>query len=409
MNLEKKFFFIILASAFILRVLFSTYYVYSEHINTYEYGAIAQNIVEGKGYSLFYNDDGKVGFAFNADAKTYKSAWMPPLYVYFLVPFYLVESVSLRLLLVFIVQSSLSIIIIIFLFKLTEKYFDRKIALLTSAFYAFLPEFIFASATIGPTVLYHLLIIALIYLIVLLETNESIIQATIVGVITGVFVLLRSEIALFALIIITVLFIRKKLRTAFLVSLFAVITLFPWQIRNNVVFKEIIPFTTSGGFNFYRGHNQYQLGEWRNIQSQNIEKMMIQHDDYEIRVNDEYFQKALEFIEEQPVKVIINSIVKIFQLWIIDPKGKLTLHPLYLIPWLIVLLFALNGIIKNFHWRKYWVIYMFLISTTAIAIIFFVIPRYQTMFKITLLPFAAHTVYFYLNKLKPVFKQIAKH
>jgi len=111
-----------------------------------------------------------------------------------------------------------------------------------------------------------------------------------------------------------------------------------------------------------------------------------------------YFEESFKTIKSQPLKEILNSFAKIFQLWIFDPNWEYSLHPLYFLPWLITLFLALSGIIRNYSWTRFEIFYLFLITTTIIAILFFVIPRYQTMFKILLLPFAADTLFYFYYK-----------
>ena len=400
MKSTQKFFLLLIASAFILRVTFSFYQAFNEKIDTYEYGAIAQNLVQGKGYSLFYNDEGEVGFKFKTSAHTYQSAWMPPLYVYFLVPFYLVDSDSLRLFLIFLTQSVLSILTILFLYKLTEISFNPATAIIASSIYAFLPEFIFASATIGPTIFYHILLVLILYYLLLLKRNESFKNIVIIGFLFGAILLLRSELVLFLLIVILLMVYRNKYKTAFYIFLLTILSLLPWQIRNYVLFERVIPFTTSSGLNFYRGHNQFKLGDWKDPYTENEIKKLIKYDNYELKVNELYFSEAIKSIKQNPFQEIKNSVIKISQLWIFNIDNKHLRNPFYILPWLLILALALTGLIKHYDWNRYEEFYLFLISTTIVAVLFFVIPRYQTMFKIILLPFTAHSLIYYYNKYK---------
>ncbi|HSL89713.1 MAG TPA: glycosyltransferase family 39 protein [Ignavibacteriaceae bacterium] len=400
MKSTQKFFLLLIASAFILRVTFSFYQAFNEKIDTYEYGAIAQNLVQGKGYSLFYNDEGEVGFKFKTSAHTYQSAWMPPLYVYFLVPFYLVDSDSLRLFLIFLTQSVLSILTILFIYKLTEISFNPATAIIASSIYAFLPEFIFASATIGPTIFYHILLVLILYYLLLLKRNESFKNIVIIGFLFGAILLLRSELVLFLLIVILLMVYRNKYKTAFYIFLLTILSLLPWQIRNYVLFERVIPFTTSSGLNFYRGHNQFKLGDWKDPYTENEIKNLIKYDNYELKVNELYFSEAIKSIKQNPFQEIKNSVIKISQLWIFNIDNKHLRNPFYILPWLLILALALTGLIKHYDWNRYEEFYLFLISTTIVAVLFFVIPRYQTMFKIILLPFTAHSLIYYYNKYK---------
>ena len=64
--------------------------------NYWEYGIIANNILDGKGYSFNFTDQD-----LNFLNETYPSALMPPGYVFFILPFLLIKNIVFRNSLVF--------------------------------------------------------------------------------------------------------------------------------------------------------------------------------------------------------------------------------------------------------------------------------------------------------------------
>ena len=70
----------------------------------WEYGEIAKNIVNGNGYTLFYIEDAKIKHLYNENVEPAKSAYMPPGYVCFLLPFMLIDNIEFRNILIYFIQ-----------------------------------------------------------------------------------------------------------------------------------------------------------------------------------------------------------------------------------------------------------------------------------------------------------------
>jgi len=381
----------IIVLSIILRLLYLLFFVDLRAENYFEYGDILTNLLNGKGYSLAYQIDDF--------ENAYPSAYMPPGYVYFLFPFMMIKNVIIRNFLIYLIQIILSAIIIYLVYQFAERNFSRTSGLIAASIAAILPEFIYASISIGPTIIYHLgilLFLFYLYRIDLCRTTECFL----IGGLLGGLIYFRTEVILFLLIVLVILIMHKKLTPALLILLTAVVILLPWQIRNYSVFGSFVPVSTSGGLNFYRGHNPYNIGDWGDSEVFNELKKYIGRKNYEMEMNRIYFERGFQTITLQPSKEIVNSFLKIFHLWIINPSDERTKHLLYIIPSLFLLMFAAAGIIKTFSWKKHKYSYLFLIYSTLVAVIFFALPRYQTMMKIMLIPFAAFGMEMLISSLQ---------
>ena len=367
------------------KLLFVVLFINLNDLEYYEYGELANNLYQGKGYSLSHPIDEDV------TEKVYKSAYMPPGYVIYLYPFFFIPDPVIRNLLIILSQILISCILILLVYKYTRKYFSETSALIAAAITGFLPEFIFASSQIQVTLFYHIGIIAL--LLQLYKLNEDKIRYDtfiFIGIILGVLILFRSEIVLFAVLIIIYLINKKYHKGLLVIAGIILIFILPWQIRNYVLFEEIIPFTTSAGLNLYRGHNPYYIGNWGD-DSLNAQFRSIKDDEnYEVKMNYIYLENAIKSIKENPDKEIIYPFIKLFHLWIMNPSYERTNHPIYFVPWFALLLISIYGLIKSASWKNHKFTYLFLIFFNSVAIIFFALPRYQTMMKIALVPFAAY-------------------
>lgn len=381
----------IIIFAVIVRLIYLLIFADLRIENYFEYGDILKNLLSGKGYSLAYQID---GFAY-----AYPSAYMPPGYVFFLLPFMFFKEILVRNILIFLFQILLSASTVYLVYKFTEKYFSRSSGLIAAGLTSILPEFIYAANTIGSTIVYHvgiILILLYLYRIELLRAKDYFL----LGGIFGTLIYFRSEFVLYLLIFTITAIAARKIKPALITIFTVIVLLLPWQIRNYAVFDSYVPLSTSGGLNFYRGHNPYSIGDWGDESVFNELKKHIGRNDYEIEMNRIYFDRGMETIRNQPGREFLLSFEKIFHLWIINPSDVRTKNLFYFLPSLFILLFAVLDVIKTHSWQKHKYSYLFFIYSTLIAVIFFALPRYQTMMKIVLIPFASFGIEWFLNSIR---------
>ncbi len=397
MKYSKPLIYIIIIST-ILKIIIILSIYNSEKINYWEYGIIAQNILNGKGYSLFYYEDDQVKFEYNSNSKPYPSAYMPPAYVYYLIPFMAIENNNLRNILFLLIQIFISNIAIYLTFVLSSKYFDHTVGIISASLYAFLPEFIYSNFTPGTTLLYHILTTSLLLLIDNLSNKRNLFISSILFVILTY---LRAEFIFFVIIILIYLISKKQYYSVIIISFIVITSLLPWVYRNYTIFNRVIPMTTSGGLNLYRGHNPYQPGIWADEKIADSLNKLAVHKDYEIKMNDFYFAQALNSIKENPLHGLKTTFVKLYHLWFINPNDNRSLNLLYLIPWIFMIMLFIYGMVKIPNKDNLNYIFIFLVYHSIISIIFFSLPRYQTMMKIALLPIISWS----LNDISKRFKK----
>jgi 4-amino-4-deoxy-L-arabinose transferase-like glycosyltransferase len=387
---SKRLLYLVLITAFIIRILFVILISDTENLEFYEFGAITENLKAGNGYSLFYFQNDNIQYKFNPEVKPFVSAYVPPGYVLFLFPFYFIGDLFFRNLLIVFTQILISLFVIILLYKFTHSLFGEKTAIIAAFIYALLPEFVFAHTTINVVLFFHLGILVIFYLLHNLNQAESNIkQPLIIGLAFGFLILFRSEALLFLFIIVFYLLTKKLFKPSFLILFVALVTILPWQLRNIIAFDEFVPITTSFGVNFYRGHNPYAAGAWADEKVVEELKEYKDNPDFELNLNRILLNSGINHIKEHPISDFILSFEKIIHLWIFNYDQSRAYHPLYLYPWLLMLVFIITGMYKFFNWEKQKYIILFLIYFTLITFIFFSLPRYQTMMKIALIPFAA--------------------
>ena len=397
---KKKILITILAVGLIARIIFIVVYGDYKNNKYWEFGYIAENLHAGNGYSLFYFENDTLKQDFKPNIKPFTSAFMPPAYVYFLYPFFYIENVAIRNLLIYLSQIILSLFLILIIYFFAAKYFSENTALVSAAVVSILPEFIYTTITFNAIIHFQILITLTLYVLLNKDLLNNFKNIIIFSTLSGVILYIRSEYIIFLSFVLLYFLFRKKLK--FFITSFAVIFLIlsPWIIRNYIEFNEFVPFTTSGGLNFYRGHNQNYIGNWGTPEYSKEIYLKSKGNDFEIIYNRFYFEKAKNFIFNNIKEEIKNSFIKFYNLWVINPDDVRSFNLAYLIPSLLITLFSVIGIIKNFSFVKFKFIYLFLISSTLVAVLFLALPRYQTMMKITLIPFFASTLEYIYYKFK---------
>jgi 4-amino-4-deoxy-L-arabinose transferase-like glycosyltransferase len=399
---KRKVLIIFLLVTFFTRLFFSVIYLdLNSEAFYFEYGNINKNIVAGKGYSLFYSENGKIKYEFNEKARPAPSAYMPPAYSLITLPFFFIQNIFARNFLIIIFQSILAVLAALFLYKLTAYLFGNNVGLIAMFIYAILPEFIYSTISFGPTLIYHIFIILIIYQFIRYQENHSNKYILRVLILSSILILFRMEFLLFALFLIIYLLFSKSFKLSFIGLLLIALILIPWQIRNFATFKTFIPLTTSGGLNLYRGHNLENPGIWADDKIDVLLKEIKISERFELDLNELYNKQAWTSIKQigfyGEVKLAAQ---KLFHLWIFYPEDKKSTNLFYLLPWLILLTLSLIGIFKTIDLSKYVILYAFYFYHSILAVAFFALPRYQTMMKITLIPFAAFSIYNFWNSIK---------
>jgi len=385
---ENRTLFLVLLGAFMVRMAAGLLLVDLEEAYYWEYGEIAKNLNTGKGYSLYHFDGGVPTIKYSEGSSPAPSAFMPPGYVVVIWAFLQIEDPVMRNLLLMTLQSFFGVIVVLLVFKLTYKYFDPRAAFLASLIAGFLPEFVYASTSFTPTVFFHLGIMALILSTYEFCSSPTKGQIIMIAFLSSSLIYLRPESLLYIFFLIAFLGWKVGSRRALLISSIIALTLLPWQVRNFLVFDSFVPITTSSGLNLFRGNNDVQVGAWFDQNVTREIREINQDYQFEVNLNKLYLRHALNFMVEHPQKLISNLAYKFHSFWIWSPDDERSQHPLYFIPWLFLLLGSILGL-RQLQPRKYTIVFGYLAACTIVALIFFVLPRYQTMMKIASVPFAA--------------------
>jgi len=371
------------------RIIFMIFFCDLKKDDYSEYGCIAKNINSGNGYSLFYIQNDTLKIKNNPSYIPYPSAFMPPGYVYFLLPFLKIENVQFRNILIYSSQIILSLILIIAFFHFSSKYFSYRICIISSIIICLLPEFVYSTFIFNAIIHYHILVTLILLILLNKDFFINYKKAFLFFLLSTVTIYFRMEFTLFVFFVFILLAYKKKFGHIIIGALVTLSLLSPWIIRNYVIFDKFIPFTTNAGLNFYRGHNSVAIGDWGSQNYINDISKNVEGNNFEILFTKYYFQRGFESFSSNMSNELVYPFIKLFNLFIINQFDDRSYNLLYLIPTILIFLLAIIGIIKSFSIIKYKFIYIFILQSSIIAVMFFALPRYQTMMKIALIPFAA--------------------
>jgi hypothetical protein len=394
---SRNIFFIIFI-ALTTRIIFSLLFLEFKTDYYWEYGEIGKNILSGRGYSLFYFENEILAHKYNPEYIPFPSAYMPPGYVLFLLPFLSISGVVLRNTLLIASQITIACLTIFLLYRFTMIHFSCRAALLAGLSAALFPDFIYSAISYSPTVIYQCLVILLMNFLYHNAMDQNHKEYIVVAFLLLILTFMRFEFILFVFFFGGIeIFNHRWKRTCILISLFTLL-LSPWVLRNYFSLGHIIPTGTGFGLNFYRGNNDDELGGWGTVQLKKELLSLPRKKSFEYNLNTLYSTYAFNYISSHPKEWTQKLPLKMSQVWITNNLQEKRNNVLLKILSLIFFLFSSLGILTTLSWKKHKYLYLFLIFSTLIGVLFFTLPRHQTMMRIGLIPFLGSGLeYFWLS------------
>lgn len=377
---SKKLLFIILLSAFVLRLALLLIETQPLRSDSLTYHNIAVSILSGD-----YSHDGRT------------TALVVPGYPVFLAGIYSLfgeGQFGVRL-----VQSFLDVLTCYFFFLVCRKFFDEKYSLTALSVFAFFPSNALYTQTVLTETLFGLFAM-LVFLSVLNGVIDKKILLT--GMLFGAAILVRSSFSISVLLVPLFLFIYKKqlfgtgtiIKPAMYSLIFitgVILILSPWMIRNKQVMGAFT-LATQGGSALWEGNNPEATGTWN---KQAADANPLFEDPDEIRQEREFRKQAVDFILNNPVRFIELGFRKLGYLFSSErmtllyfmesPAGMTstqiykTVNPVFMavvnIPYFIVMLSGAWGLLIPYR-HKFFVI-GFISAWLITMFVFVAVPRYH--------------------------------
>ncbi|KPL04840.1 MAG: hypothetical protein AMJ73_03520 [candidate division Zixibacteria bacterium SM1_73] len=358
-----------------------------------------------------------------------------PLYVYLLALTYKIFGHGFFLPRLFqIFLGSLSCVLI---FLIAKKLFNRTVGFVSAVFASFYAMLIFYDGQLLITSLIVFLDLALIGLLILTAEKPKSLNWFLCGIVLGISAIARPNILIFVPFILIWMFFQFK--NKFLTKIIlvrwiilcvgAILVIVPVTLRNYFVGKDFVLISWQGGYNFYLGNNPDATG-W-SATAPHIDKtwwggykeaiwLAEQETGQKLKpsqISDFWLKKGFGFIASQPLSWLKLMSRKIIYFWkgfeisnnqnIYLYKDFSSLFDLLLGKGIIYLPFGLVGplsilgifvCLKDF--KKYLLLYLFILSYSASVIVFFVCSRYRMPVIPFLIMFSSFFIWWIYQKAK---------
>ena len=386
---ETRELFILLLLGFFVRVFAAYFYGEGALIN--EWGTLVHNFEKTGIIGIFVQLDEFTAIDKLAETgeKVLPSAFMPPLYFYFIYIIKFIFEDFLNFIHVIIFIQIILSLTSIYLFHRILNFLEnnKNINLIISTIFALFPLYIYSSVQISSISLQIFLFLGFFYFLIEFNRTSRKKFLFFFSIAAGLLILTRGEFYLFYLLTLVYffLFIKKKLQ-GFLISLIiSLIIISPYLYRNYLNFNTIT-ITKSVGFNLLKGNNPTYRVEGNsdfiinNFSSTNIK--LTTKNDYEINLDNFYKEKAMDYIKNDPTNYMNFYFKKVFSYIFLDFNSSYDNYysPLHLIPKILISIIGFVSAIiclrkKGFfqYLSLYYFVNIFLFS------VFFILPRYSVI------------------------------
>jgi len=338
-----------------------------------EYNSLGVFLSQGKGY---------------VNASGESTAFRPPIYPLFLGAIYSVAGYNL--LWVRLLQAVLGAGICVFVYFIATKIFDKEIAILSGVVCCLYPALVVNVSQIMSETLFTFLLVFGIWMII---SKDRLLNLMLSGFVFGLALLTRPFIIFFFPFLFYWLVLHDKYKSTKKIAILIIgvlIVLSPWTIRNYTKLNAFVPFSNIGGLALYNSYMVPQKGfGFNSLEGLNDEYFKI---DNETDKNKYLIKKSIEYIKENPGKVIQLTAIKVL-LFFYPFDGYW--HPVsfgskYNIFWGMVLCFSVLGIVIHFDNNVDKKLIHFLFISFLIGImLFYGSPRFRLPIEPFLICFAA--------------------
>jgi tetratricopeptide (TPR) repeat protein len=365
-----------------------------------------------------------------------------PLYIYLLALIYKIFGHGYFLSRLFqIVLGSVSCVLIFFVAK---KVFNQTVGILSGVMASFYAMLVHYDAQLLTTSLEVFLDLVLLGLLILAAEKPKLLNWFFCGIVLGLSAIARPNILVFIPFILIWLFfsygskigqLKNKLFTKgilfrWIILLTGILLMIaPVTLRNYLAGKDFVLIAWNGGYNFYLGNNANATG-W-SATSPEMDKTWWGGLNDAIRlaeeetgeslkpsqISDFWFEKGFDFIHSQPLSWLKLMARKTLYFWkgfeisnnqnIYLYKEFSSLFNLLLGKFILYFPFGLVGplsilglivCLKDF--RKYLLLYLFILSYSASIIIFFICSRYRMPVIPFLIMFSSFSLWWFFQKIK---------
>jgi tetratricopeptide (TPR) repeat protein len=255
-----------------------------------------------------------------------------PLYAYFLGAIYAIFGPSLTA--AKIVQHIIGAFSCSLIFLFTDRYFNRKVALISGLISAFYWVFIYFEDELLLDSLLVLFAVILIWSLFRVFEKPNLKRFLLSGILLGLATITRPNFLIMLPVIAIWVFyafnldIKEKIARLLILTAGCAMMISPVTIRNITVGDDMVLIASQGGINFYIGNNAYATGAtavmpefgptWQYADCEYLAKLetgRIGQEMKQSRVSSFYYNRALKFILSEPAEWIYLMIKKLSYFW----------------------------------------------------------------------------------------------
>jgi len=410
--IDKKLLFILIPS-FLIKIIFLFFF---------------HEATLGNEWRVLFNnfDKFKIFSYYNLQGENLPSSYMPPLYLIFL---FINKLLSFDLFnfifMVYFSQVCLSTISVILFYKLCQNFFDRRISLIGSLFFAFIPLLIFSNALISSASLQIFLYLLFLNFCIKFLEDSSKVNTFTFAVICALCLLLRGEFLVIFVLTIIFFFLSRNKKITKLISLIIITLLLisPYLIRNYINTSKIHIVNVTG-YALWKGNNHLSKVEGYHIPlSPKIErrinwpdvpefKMLYEKLD-NLKINRNYEIERDKIFLDEAKKNILSDKKKYFHLYFkkvlsyyfidIDSSIENYYSPFHIYPLIMLSILSLIGIIICFtkkNSEKILFVFVTMICLIFLISLFYILPRYKISIIIFQTLFSLYAIEHIVEKFK---------
>ena len=399
-NIWQYFIPTLIVISFLARVLFVVFYR-DVHIDN-EWGVLLDSLIKDKTYSYykFYNEP-------------IPSAYMPPLYVFFLYFIKIItsfEKTSFVNSIIFL-QIIFSTYSVYLFYKINKNFFPDWLSYINSSIFSLIPINVYICGQISSINLQIFLSLLFLRFLLLILEEKSRKNIFVFSIISGLLILTRGEFILIFIFIFLFTFFKKKLTITNLIqiSLIILLVISPFVIRNYVQFNQIF-IVKSLGYNLWKGNNELSAVGGQDYDNK-IEFVDLQlklnkiekNKFYEINRDNIFLAEAITNLKDDPLRYFKLFVKKFFSYYFIefDSKHALYYNFFHIFPIVILSILSFPGLFIFYRKKKSenQFLLLYLILNLFIFSLFFILPRYKLIILPVQIILAAQFLEYFLKKI----------
>ena len=415
---RRRFLWYVFVCSLLLRVSFVFWNPTDRTVDLYEHGDIAHNLYTGHGFAMHWPYSA-IASERQQELKRppmHEGAFLPPVNPYLLAGFYVCFGENQTALLFYtMLMCIVSALVPVAIYALTRYFASERVSRLAALIAGINMFAVFGVLTYTGSSLYQLAAVVSIYSLLVALKKKRISYYALVGLLSGVLTLLRSEYFLFGPILISVSAFLFKERTSVRLQYIAValslhsLVIAPWVIRNYNLFDRFVPVLSHPWYEVWRGNNPRANGTVKDAAGMSIwvdplyDRQIVSAMDalpydtkFEVAADSIFKTEVVKFWRTDPIHALGLGLKKMLMFMTSDFHSGPIVNISYALFSFAVFALAMVGIIGGLRKKmdasvRAAAIVFALFISYYLTLTFFTVmlPRYQIYVLNTLLPMTA--------------------